>query len=49
MIGALIMLVGITAIVWTVILLDERSRRIECAERAARTGTPSQDPSKHPA
>lgn len=35
MIGALIMLAGITAVAWIVVLLDEHGRR---AERTARAG-----------
>ena len=48
MIGALVMLGGITAIVWIVILLDERGRRLERAERSARIGMRSRHASKKP-
>jgi hypothetical protein len=47
--GLFITLGGFTAIAWIVVWLDARDRRIERAARAARTGTPSQDPSKRPA
>jgi hypothetical protein len=49
MIGALIMLGGITAIVWIVILLDERGRRAERAERAARRDARPRHASRKPA
>jgi len=48
MIGALVMLGGITAIVWIVILLDERGRRMERAERVERVGMRPRHPSKKP-
>lgn len=46
MIGALIMLGGITAIVWIVVLLDERGRRAERTERAGRISTRPRHPSR---
>jgi hypothetical protein len=48
MIGALVMLGGITAIVWIVILLDERGRRIARAERMDRVGMCPRHASKKP-
>mgnify|MGYP003399585031 CR=1 FL=1 len=48
MIGALVMLGGITAIVWIVILLDERGRRLERADRVDRVGMCPRHASKKP-
>ena len=49
MIGALIMLSGITALAWIVLWLDRRGQRAERAERAARSAGRNRHARKHPA